>query len=63
MLKEYWLLKRITTIGCRNPLRVVDKLNANGIREAEVDFKNRNNFKKLLEKAELIIVRSERWFQ
>ena len=63
VLKEYWLIKHITTIGHRNSLQIVDQLNANGIREAEKDFKNRNNFKKLAIKCHLIIARSERWFE
>ena len=62
MIKEYWLIKNIRTIGHKNSLQIVDKLNAMGIREAEKDFKNRNNFLKLLIKSDLTIVRSERWF-
>jgi len=60
-LKEYWLIKEITTIPIRRT--IVDKLNANGLREAERDFQTRNNFKKLKVKADLVIVRSERWYQ
>lgn len=62
MIKEYWLLKKIKTSGHKNPLQVVDILSSSGIREAERDFKIRNNFKKLLEKSDLIICISERFY-
>ena len=61
--KEYWLIKNITTIGCKNALQIVDKLGAFSLREAEKDFKMRNNFVKLLEKADLTIVESKKFFQ
>ena len=62
MIKEYWLIRYIKTIGHKNPFQIVDKLNAKGVRTAEQNFKKRNNFKKLLVKSDLIIVHSERWF-
>ena len=61
--KEYWLIKRITTIGHKNTIQVVDKLNAFGLRKATADFKRRNNFKKLLVKADLTIVESKKYYQ
>ena len=63
MIKEYWLIKKITTTGHKNPIQIVDRLSALGLREVEKDFRNRNNFKKLLEKADLTIVRSEKYYQ
>ena len=60
-MKEYWLIKDIKTTGHKNPLQIVDKVTARTIREAEKEFKRRNNFQKLTRKADLIIAKSERW--
>ncbi len=63
MIKEYYLIKNIKTIGSKHNLIVVDKVPASGLREAENDFKVRNNFKRLLEKGDLTIVKSEKFYQ
>ena len=60
---EYWLIKKITTIGHNNPIQIVDKTNAKNIKDAEEEFKSRNNFKTILRKAGLTIAKSERWIQ
>ena len=60
MIKEYWLIKNIKTIGHKNPLQMIDKVNANGLKEAEANFRDRNDFKKLLNKADLIIAKTEK---
>lgn len=58
---EYWLIKKITTTGHNNPIQIVDKTNAANIKEAEKEFKRRNNFKTILRKADITIAKSERW--
>jgi len=63
MKHEYYLIKRITTIGHKNPIQIVDKTNADTLKQAEEEFKRRNNFKRLLVKAELTLCRSERFYQ
>ena len=60
--KEYWLIKRITTIGHRNPLQVVDRIACDNLRNAEAQFKARNNFPKLMEKSDLTITEAKKWF-
>lgn len=62
MNKEYWLIKTIKTIGVKNNILIVDKTNALTIREAEKEFKRRNNFKKLIVKSDLTIAESKIWF-
>lgn len=61
MNKEYWLIKRITTTGHKDALQIVDKTNAKTITMAYKEFEIRNDFSKLLKKADLIIAKSERW--
>ena len=63
MKHEYYLIKRITTIGHKNPIQVVDKTQANTLTQAEKIFKVRNNFSRILEKADLTICKSERFYQ
>lgn len=65
MTKEYMLVatKIHPKTGTRVKLVVIDRLSAGGIREAEADFKMRNDFKKLIPKNDLTIVRSERFYQ
>lgn len=62
MQHEYYLIKRITTTGHKNPIQIVDKTTANTLRQAEEEFKRRNNFKRLLQKADLTLCRSEKFY-
>lgn len=63
MGKEYWLIKNIKTTGHRNPIQIIDRHWAFNLREAEKEFKFRNDFKKLLIKSDLCICESRKWFQ
>jgi len=63
MNKEYYLIKRITTTGHKNPIQIVDKFVCNGLRKAEEEFKRRNNFSRILKKADLTICESVKFFQ
>lgn len=65
MTKEYMLIatKIDPKSGTRSKLVVIDRLSARGLREAEADFKKRNDFAKLLPKNDLAIVRTERFYQ
>ena len=64
MTKEYMLVavKIDPKSGTRTKLVVIDRLSASGLREAEADFKNRNDFQKLIPKNDLTIVRSEKYY-
>ena len=63
IVKHGRLIRTIKTVGHRNPLQIVDKLSATGLRIADSDFQKRNKFKKLLEKGDLTIVESKRFYQ
>lgn len=60
---EYWLIKRITTTGHKNPLQIEDRTTADTLRQAEREFKRRNNFERLLKKADLTICESKLFIQ
>lgn len=45
-LKEYWLIKHITTIGHRNPFQIVDKLNVGESETLESQFNDSNDLNK-----------------
>lgn len=61
MNKEYFLIGYRTTTG-KQGFKVIDKTNAKTIREAQKEFELRNNFKKLEEKHNLSIAKSEVWY-
>lgn len=63
MIKQYYLLQNIKTIGNKNPLRIIDTLGASGLREAKRDFQTRNQFKKLLIKGDLSILEAKCFYQ
>jgi len=62
MKHEYYLIKRITTMGHKNPIQIVDRTTADTLRQAVEEFKRRNNFQRLLKKADLTICKSERFY-
>ena len=55
MTKEFYLIKHITTVGHKNPIQVVDKVQATTMTVAKKEFEKRNSFSKLLVKADLEI--------
>lgn len=59
MIKEYLLLRYKTF---KKTYEVVDRVTVAGLREARMDFENRNNFKKLLVKGDLIITKVEKYY-
>lgn len=56
-------MKSIKTVGNRNPNKIIDRVIAGNVRVAEANFMERNNFKKLLEKSDITILKSERYYQ
>lgn len=63
MHKEYFLLGNRKTVGSKIGYHVIDRVSALGKREAVKDLMARNDFKKLLVKNDLIVVRVENYYQ
>jgi len=62
MNKEYYLIKKITTTGHKNPIQVVDKVIAQNKKEAIKEFIRRNKIPKILKKANLIVCLAIEWW-
>ena len=60
MDKEYWLIEYKLPFGIVD-CKVIDRLFAYSIREATKQFKARNEFVRI--KTNLVITKSERWFE
>lgn len=61
MNKEYWLIAFATSIKSRK-YKLIDKVVCKSIVKAETEFKQRNNIRKLLEKHDLTIAETKRWW-
>jgi len=61
MAREYWLIKEVKTIGCKNNLRVVDRITANGLKDARHQLAVRNEFGKIIIKADLFIACTQQY--
>jgi hypothetical protein len=53
--KEFYLIKHITTTGHKNPIQVVDKVQATTLTAAKAMFEQRNDFTRLFRKSDLEI--------
>ena len=60
-MREYWLIRKIKILDY-NSSRIIDRVTATGLKEAQKEFIIRNDFKKLLVKCDLIIVESKKFF-
>ena len=62
MKHQYFLIGYRTTIG-KQGYKLIDSTNENTLKGAIAEFERRNNFKKLLEKHDLTITQSVRFYQ
>lgn len=61
MNKQYILVSY--TMKNKSKMTIIDSLGALGLREAEADFKKRNDYDKLIKKGDLMVCEVKKYYQ